>query len=492
MSLILAIDQSTSATKAVLFDAAGNVLDKTSREHRQIYPQPGWVEHDPEEIWQNVLVVISEITKRNSRKIARLAGLSITNQRETVLVFDRKTGKPLHNAIVWQCRRGDVICRKLRAQGHDDFVRQKTGLKIDTYFSASKLKWLIAEKPEIAAKLKNGDAVIGTIDAYLIHRLTGGKVFATDFTNASRTLLFDIGKLRWDAQLCKLFNVPLRALPKVRESLAQFGETDAKGILPKQISIVGVMGDSQASLFAQKCFAPGMVKATFGTGTSVLLNIGGKFKPSKRGAVTALAWVLNGKPIYAFEGIINFSAATIEWLKNQLGLIQSSAEAEKLATNVSDNGGVYFVPAFAGLSAPHWNPEARAAILGMTAHTKKEHIARAAEEAIAYQIRDVLDMMRGDARIKLKMLHADGGPTRDKFLMQFTADITGVALEVSEVAESSAWGAAMNGLLGLGIYKSPDELAKVSRATNTFRPGMPPALVEKNCDGWKQAVKRVL
>ena len=492
MSLILAIDQSTSATKAVLFDASGKVLDKVAREHRQIYPRPGWVEHDPEEIWQNVLVVISEITKRNSRKIARLAGLSITNQRETVLVFDRKTGKPLHNAIVWQCRRGDVICRKLRAQGHDDFVRQKTGLKIDTYFSASKLKWLIAEKTEIAAKLKNGDAVIGTIDAYLIHRLTGGKVFATDFTNASRTLLFDIGELCWDTQLCKLFNVPVRALPEVRESSAQFGETDASGILPKQIPIVGVMGDSQASLFAQKCFTPGMVKATFGTGTSVLLNIGKKFKPSKRGAVTALAWVWQGQPVYAFEGIINFSAATIEWLKNQLGLIQSSAEAEKLATGVADNGGVYFVPAFAGLSAPHWNPEARAAILGMTAHTKKEHIVRAAEEAIAYQIRDVLDMMRGDARIKLKMLHADGGPTRDTFLMQFTADITGVALEVSEVAESSVWGAAMNGLLGLGIYKSPDELAKVPRPKKTFRPGMPPALVRKNCEGWKRAVKRVL
>jgi glycerol kinase len=492
MSLILAIDQSTSATKAILFDANGKVLDKTSREHRQIYPQPGWVEHDAEEIWQNVLAVIREIAKRNSRKITRLAGLSITNQRETALVFDRSTGKPLHNAIVWQCRRGDAICRRLRAQGHDDFVRQKTGLKIDTYFSASKLKWLIAEKPEIAAKLKNGDAVIGTIDAYLIHRLTGGRVFATDFTNASRTLLFDIGKLRWDAQLCKLFNVPPIALPEVRESSSQFGETDVNGILPGLIPIVGVMGDSQASLFAQKCFTPGMVKATFGTGTSVLLNIGGKFKPSKRGAVTALAWVWHGKPVYAFEGIINFSAATIEWLKNQLGLIQSSAEAEKLATGAADNGGVYFVPAFAGLSAPYWNPEARAAILGMTAHTKKEHIVRAAEEAIAYQIRDVLDMMRGDARIKLKMLHADGGPTRDKFLMQFTADITGVALEVSEVAESSAWGAAMMSLLGLGIYKSPGELAKLSRATKTFRPGMPPALVGKNCDGWKRAVKRVL
>jgi glycerol kinase len=492
MSLILAIDQSTSATKAVLFDATGKVLDKATREHRQIYPQPSWVEHDAEEIWQNILTVIREIAKRNSRKIARLAGLSITNQRETVLVFDRKTGKPLHNAIVWQCRRGDSICRTLRAQGHDDFVRQKTGLKIDTYFSASKLKWLIAERPAIAAKLKNGDAGIGTIDTYLIHRFTGGKVFATDYTNASRTLLFDIGKLYWDETLCKMFSVPVHALPEVRESAAQFGETDANGILPKRIPIVGVMGDSQASLFAQKCFVPGMAKATFGTGMSVLLNIGGNFKLSKRGAVTALAWVWHGKPVYAFEGIINFSAATIEWLKNQLGLIQSSAEAEKLATGATDNGGVYFVPAFAGLSAPYWNPEARAAILGMTAHTKKEHIVRAAQEAITYQIRDVLDMMRGDAKIKLQNLYADGGPTRNRFLMQFTADITGVELKVSEVADSSAWGAAMMGLLGLGIYQSHDELAKLWRTNKIFFPRMKPELVGKYYAGWRRAVKRVL
>jgi len=492
MSLILAIDQSTSATKAVLFDARGKVLNKTSREHRQIYPQPGWVEHDAEEIWQNVLAVIREITRRNRGKISRLAGLSITNQRETILIFDRKTGRPLHNAIVWQDRRGDAICEKLRARGRDNFVRGKTGLKIDTYFSASKLKWLIAKKPALAAKLKNGEALIGTIDTFLIYKLTRGKVFATDFTNASRTLLFDIGKLRWDETLCKLFSVPLRALPEVRESAARFGETDANGILPKQIPIVGVMGDSQASLFAQKCFAPGMAKATFGTGTSILLNVGEKFLPSKRGAVTALAWVLNGKPVYAFEGIINFSAATIEWLKNQLGLIQNSADAEKLATQIANNGGVYFVPAFAGLSAPHWNPDARAAIVGMTAFTKKEHIVRAAQEAIAYQIRDVLDMMRGEAKIKLKTLHADGGPTQNNFLMQFTADITRVELKVSEVAESSAWGAAMMGLLGLGIYKSPGELAQLSRATKTFRPQMNLRLVEKNYDGWKRAVRRIL
>ena len=289
MSLILAIDQSTSATKAVLFDARGKVLDKVSKAHRQIYPQPGWVEHDAEEIWKNVLAVIREIAGRNRKKISRLAGLSLSNQRETVVVFDRKTGRPLHNAIVWQCRRGTAICEKLQQQGHGPMIRRKTGLMVDTYFSASKLKWLIAAKPDIAAQLKNGDAVIGTIDTFLIHRLTHGKVFATDATNASRTMLFDIGKLRWDESLCKLFNVPLRALPEVRECSAQFGATDANGIFPKPVPIVGVMGDSQASLFAQLCYKPGAAKATFGTGTSVLLNIGGTPRLSKRGAVTALA-----------------------------------------------------------------------------------------------------------------------------------------------------------------------------------------------------------
>jgi len=492
MSLILAIDQSTSATKAILFDANGKILDKATRHHRQIYPQPGWVEHDAEEIWQNVLAVIREVARRNRQKLSRLAGLSLTNQRETVLVFDRRTGKPLHHAIVWQDRRGDAICQQLHARGKENFVRQKTGLKLDTYFSASKLKWLVGERPQLAAKLKSGAAVIGTMDAYLIHRLTEGKVFATDHTNASRTLLFDIGKLRWDEKLCRLFNVPMGALPEVRESSARFGGTNVGGLLPKPVAIAGVMGDSQASLFAQRCYQPGLAKATFGTGTSVLLNIGRNLRVSKKGAVTALAWTWQGKPTYAFEGIINFSAATIEWLKNQLGLIQNPSEVGALAASVQDNGGVYLVPAFAGLSAPYWSPEARAAIVGMTAHTRKAHIVRAAQESIAYQIRDVLDMMRADARVELKTLQADGGPTRDKFLMQFTADITGVELKVSEVAESSAWGAAMNGLLGLGIYKSLGQLAKLPRKQKIFRPRMKAAEVKKFHDGWLAAVKRVL
>jgi glycerol kinase len=492
MSLILAIDQSTSATKAVLFDARGKVLDKASKPHRQIYPQPGWVEHDAEEIWKNVLVVIREIVKRNPKKISRLAGLSIANQRETIVVFDRQTGKPLHNAIVWQCRRGAEICQKLHAQGHENFVRQKTGLKIDTYFSASKLKWLVAEKPAIAAKLRSGEAVIGTMDTYLIHRLTVGTVFATDFTNASRTMLFDIGKLRWDEKLCRLFDLPMRALPEARESSAHFGETDAGGILSKPIPIAGVMGDSQASLFAQHCHHTGSAKATFGTGTSVLLNIGGKFQSSKSGAVTALAWVWRGQPTYALEGIINFSAATIEWVKNQLGLIQSVDEVEKMAVSIADNGGVYLVPAFAGLSAPYWAPDARAAIVGMSGFTKREHIVRAAQEAIAYQIRDVLDMMRADAKVGLKTLRCDGSPTKNNFLMQFTADLTRTELKVSDVAESSALGAALQGMLGLGLCKSLGELAALPRTAKIFRPQMKVAEVKKLHAGWHRAVKRVL
>jgi glycerol kinase len=468
------------------------VLDRASLEHRQIYPQPGWVEHDAEEIWQNVLGVIRQIASRSSNHLADLACLSLTNQRETIVVFDRATGRPLHNAIVWQCRRGDPLCQQLRAQGHDDLVRSKTGLKIDTYFSASKLKWLVANKPDLAAKLKTGDAVVGTIDTYLIHRLTAGKIFATDPTNASRTLLFDIVQLRWDEQLCALFDLPLHALPEVRESAAHFGETDAGGALPRRVPICGVMGDSQASLFAQRCYRPGMAKATFGTGTSVLLNIGDTFRLSDRGAVSALAWVWRKKPTYAFEGLINFSAATITWLKNQLGLIHTSSEVGALAASVEDNGGVYLIPAFAGLSAPYWSPDARAAIVGMTAFSRREHIVRAAEEAIAYQIRDVLDMMRADAGIAIKNLHADGGPTRDDFLMQFTADMAGVELIVSEVAESSAWGASMSALLGLGICGSLDDLPVPPHPGRTYRPGMDPVKRARLHEGWLAAVKRVL
>jgi glycerol kinase len=489
---VLAIDQSTSATKALLFDAAGNVVDKASREHRQIYPQPGWVEHDTEEIWQNVLAVIGELSGRQRERIPAVTGLAMTNQRETFVVFDRATGRPLANAIVWQCRRGDPICRKLADAGFDGVVQRKTGLKLDTYFTGSKLKRLLQDRSDIRQKLHSGDALVGTIDTYLIYRLTGGRVFATDPTNASRTLLYDIRSLGWDEDLCRLFDVPMHSLAAVRESFSQFGETDAAGVLPKKLPICGVMGDSQASLFAQRCFDSSTAKATFGSGTSVMLNVGGEFKHSSQGAVAALAWIRQGRPTYAIEGLINYSSATIAWLKDQLGLIHDAAETDALARSVDDNGGVYFVPAFSGLSAPHWNPDARAAIVGMTAHSRREHVVRAALEAIAYQIRDALEMMRRDAGVAPILLHADGGPTRNEFLMQFTADMTGVELAVSEPPGSSALGAALAGMLGLGLAKSFADLAAIPRTTRTYRPSMKCDKVEQLYAGWQTAVKRVL
>ncbi len=490
MPLIVAIDQSTSATKAVCFDAAGAVLRKASRGHRQIYPQPGWVEHDAEEIWQNTLEVIREAA--GGIAAGEIAGISIANQRETIVVFDRATGQPLDHAIVWQCRRGHGLCQRLIEQGHQSIVQAKTGLSIDTYFSASKLAWLIENRPAIARRLRDGSAVAGTMDAYLIHRLTGGAVFATDATNASRTLLFDLGALRWDPALCELFGVPIDALPEIRESAAFFGETDACGVLPRRVPIAGVMGDSQASLFAQRCYPAGATKATFGSGTSVLMNIGHEFKVSDKGAVTALAWVWRGQPTYAFEGLIHCSAATIEWLKNQIGLVRDAAETEALARAVSDNGGVYLVPAFSGLGAPYRAPRARAALVGLTAFTRREHIVRAALESIAYQLRDVLDMMRADAGVAPQTLHADGGPTRNAFLMQFTADLTGVELSVADVAESSAWGAAMNGLLALGVHRTLDDLAAIPREVRRFSPQMPAAQAQQLHNEWLGAVRRVL
>jgi glycerol kinase len=495
MSFILAIDQSTSGTKAVLFNAAGQVLDKANCEHRQIYPQPGWVEHDAEEIWQNVLSVVGEVAERNRDLFHSVAGLAITNQRETILVFDKHTGRPLHNAIVWQCRRGDEVCKQLRDAGHEQTIQNKTGLKLDTYFSGSKLKWLIEQRPDIRQKLETGEALVGTIDAYLVYRLTGGKTFATDPTNASRTLLFDIGRLRWDKELCALFNVPIAALPEVRESGSSFGQTTIEGIFPEPLTICGVMGDSQASLFAQRCYEPGMAKATFGTGTSVLLNAGQSLRgkeSSRQGTVSALAWVVNKQPTYAIEGLINYSSATVSWLKNQLKLINRAEETAALAEMVNDNGGVYLIPAFSGLSAPYWNAEARAAIVGMTAFTRKEHIVRAALESIAYQIRDVLEMMQVEGGVAPKLLFADGGPTRNPFLMQFTSDMTGLELVVSETPESSAWGAAMAGMLGLGMAGSLADLAALPRETRSYRPQKSAAEVDKLYAGWKVAVQRVL
>lgn len=492
MAYVLSIDQSTSGTKAVLFDESGIRVDHACVEHRQIYPRPGWVEHDAEEIWRNVLAVVATLIGRNEHRVGEVICLSISNQRETFVVFERGAGRPLHSAIVWQCRRGEGVCEELLEVGAGELVRRKTGLRLDTYFSAPKLAWLLRNDAALAAKLRRGEALVGTIDAYLVYRLTGGRVFATDHTNASRTLLYDIHTLAWDEELCRLFGVPRAALPEVRESFTRFGQTDVEGLLPQPVPVCGVMGDSQAALLAHGCARPGSAKVTFGTGSSVLLNIGDTPFDATGGCVTSLAWVLRGAPTYCFEGIINYSAATLAWLRDRLGLIANFDEAEPLALAAGDNGGVYLVPAFAGLGAPHWQPAARAAVVGLTAHSGREHVVRAALEAITYQVYDVLEMMREEAGVELGAIHADGGATANRFLMQFTADLLGCELRVPADAECSAKGAALAGALGMGVHTSPDDFARLSRADASYKPAMEPALAERNLAGWRRAVESVL
>jgi glycerol kinase len=494
MAHILAIDQSTSATKALLYRADGELVDQASIEHRQIYPRPGWVEHDAEEIWANLLKAAGKVIERNRERLSDLLCLSITNQRETFVVFDRRTGRPLRKAIVWQCRRGDAVCAELLGAGQGPMVRRKTGLRIDTYFSGPKIAWLMQAEPDVASRVRDGEALVGTIDAYLIHRLTAGGVFATDHTNASRTLLYDVRTLSWDEHLCRLFGVPPAALPAVRESFDDFGETDLGGLLPRRVPIRGVMGDSQAALFAHACFRSGEAKVTFGTGSSVLLNIG-QSQPDDagdNGAVTSLAWVHRGRPTYCLEGIINYSAATLAWLRDRLGVIRDFDEAEPLAAAAGDNGGVYLVPAFAGLGAPHWRSEARAAIVGLSAHSGREQVVRAALESIAYQVRDVLEMMRSSAGTDLRAIHADGGATKNRFLMQFTADMLGIPLHAADVCDCSALGAAMAGALGAGTYSTLDDLAALPRASTHYTPAMTAENVNHHLAGWRAAVASVL
>ena len=491
MSTILALDQSTSATKALRFSLSGQLLDQVALAHQQYYPQPGWVEHDAEEIYQNTLTASRELLARHRSGLRDLAGLSITNQRETIVVFDRATGKPLYPAIVWQCRRGDAICQELISAGHEDRVFARTGLKIDTYFPAAKLTWLLREEPGIRRRLEAGSALIGTIDAYLIYRLTGGAVFATDHSNASRTLLFNINTLAWDEDLCALFEIPPGALPEVHESGAFFGQTDLEGALESPIPICGVMGDSQAALFAQQCYRPGDAKVTIGTGSSVMLNIGHEPLLSRNGLLTALAWVYEAKPVYAFEGIINYAGATVAWLRDGLELINNSAETEDLASSVEDNGGVYFVPAFVGLNAPYWRADVKAAIVGLTPGATKAHVARAALESIAYQIKDALDLMKAEAKADLTIIRADGGATRNAFLMQVVADLNGIAVRASTLPELSALGAVYAGMLGLGM-RNMSELRGMAANYSEYQAAMNAGLAENMHAGWKAAVRQIL
>ncbi|MEZ6075576.1 MAG: glycerol kinase GlpK [Pirellulaceae bacterium] len=482
----LAIDQSTSATKALLFNASWELVSKASKDHRQIYPQPGWVEHDAEEIWLNTLAVVKEVVSGRPQPTR----LSISNQRETVVVFDRATGKPLHNAIVWQCRRGDAICSQLKADHQDASVRRKSGLVIDTYFPASKVRWLIENVPEIKQALADGTALVGTVDTYLIYRLTNGQVFATDHTNACRTLLYDIQQLDWSESLCELFHVPLSALAEIRDSNTSFGTTDVAGALDSPIPIRGVMGDSQASLFAMGCHSVGDTKVTFGTGSSLLLNVGMNIPQPNAGTVATVAWVIDGRPTYCLEGIISYSAATLQWLRNQLQLIDSYEETQTLAESIENNAGVYLVPAFAGLSAPYWSPDARAAIVGLTALATKAHVVRAALESIAYQVRDLLEMMREQAGGTTRLIHADGGATSNGFLMQFLADMIDAEVRTSLVAESSPLGAVLCGAIGSEAISI--EQLKLPGSGQSYHRQISSETADDSYAGWQRAVASVL
>jgi glycerol kinase len=490
MSLFLALDQSTSATKALLFDAEHRVVDSVSRDHRQIYPQPGWVEHDAEEIWQNTLAAVSELLRRQPAATAALRSLSISNQRETIVVFETGTGRPLAPAIVWQCRRSDALCAEHVRAGAGALVTAKTGLRIDAYFSGSKMQWLVRHRPDLRARLADGSALFGTIDTYLIYRLTGGAVFATDHTNASRTLLFDIERLQWDDELCALWEIPRHALADVRASSDRFGATDFAGLLAAPVPICGVMGDSQASLFAHRCYETGSAKVTFGSGSSVLLNVGPVRPRADRAAVTALAWVLAGVPTYALEGIVTYSGATVAWLRDQLGLISDVAETEALALAVDDDHGVYLVPAFSGLAAPHWCDTARGAIVGLTAHSDRRHLVRAALESISFQVRDALAAMQTASGVKLARLHGDGGATRNRFLMQFTADLTGVELVVAGSPHFSPLGAVMMGAAGMSEHHIIEDSDPAEKTT--YRSQKSPAWVQERCAGWNRAVQQTI
>ncbi len=488
---IVAVDQSTSATKAVLFDEAARLVGRASEEHKQHYPGPGMIEHDPEELYANTLRVIARVVAETRVAASAIAALAITNQRETIAVWDRRTGKPLHNALIWQDQRGTAACEDFRKRGLEPSIRAKTGLLVDTYFSASKLKWLVDNVAAVRDAAKRGDALCGTIDSWLVWKLSGGRVHATDYSNACRTMLFNVRTLRWDEELIELFGVAGLRFPEVRFADASFGEAalaDPKVTLP----ITGVLGDSHASLFGHCGFAPGDAKATYGTGTSVMLNIGGTPIDPPQGIVLSIAWGLAGRIDYVFEGNIHSSADTLKWLRDQVHLFDDYREMEEAASSVPDNGGVYLVPAFAGLGAPYWAHGVRALITGLERSSSRAHILRAAEESIAYQVNDLLTEMRRDERVPFAGLRVDGGATRDRFLMQFQADILDAGLRVADIEDVSARGAAFAAGLAAGVWRDRGRLAALAGERGVFVPALPADARARLLAGWRSAVQQAL
>jgi len=487
MKYILALDQGTTSSRAMLFNHDGGIVATAQKEFRQIFPKPGWVEHDAQEIWATQAGVASEVLHKARAKAADVAAIGITNQRETTVVWDRKTGKPICNAIVWQDRRTASICDKLRAQKLDKLIQRKTGLVVDAYFSATKVQWILQNVKGAKARAAKGELAFGTIDSWLLWNLTGGKVHATDVSNASRTMLYDIRKGTWDDELLKIFGVPRSMLPEVRDSSGAFGATS---LLGGSIPIAGIAGDQQSALFGQICTKPGMVKNTYGTGCFMLMNTGSKPITSKNKLLTTVAWRINGRTEYALEGSVFIAGAAIQWLRDGLGIIRQSADVEALAASVPDTGGVYLVPAFAGLGAPHWDAYARGTLVGMTRGTTAAHIARAALEGIALQVMDILKAMEADAGIKLKELRVDGGASVNNLLMQLQCDLLGVPVVRPKVNETTALGAACLAGLAVGYWKNLADIAKHWQVDRKFKPTMKAAARSHITHGWNRALGR--
>jgi glycerol kinase len=489
MSYILALDQGTTSSRALVFDRDGAVLATAQREFSQIFSQPGWVEHDGREIWATQAGVATEALARAGITPGQVAAIGITNQRETTLLWDRRTGEPLHNAIVWQDRRTAQLCDRLKADGLEPTFRAKTGLVLDPYFSGTKLAWLLENIPGARARAENGELAFGTIDSWLVWNLTGGRLHITDASNASRTLLFDIHRQQWDAELLALLDIPSPLLPQVVDSSAIYGET-SENLFTAAIPIAGIAGDQQAALFGQACGSKGMAKNTYGTGCFLLMHTGDRPVDSRCNLISTVAWRINGKPEYALEGSVFVAGAAVQWLRDGLGIIRSSADVEALAASVDDNGGVFLVPAFTGLGAPHWDPYARGTITGLTRGTTAAHIARATLESIAFQSADLLSAMQSDSGIELSELRVDGGAAVNGLLMQFQADLLGVPVVRPRISETTALGAAYLAGLAVGYWKDREEIASLWQRDRVFVPSMERAQAARLRNRWERALER--
>ncbi len=490
MTHVLAFDQGTTSSRAMIFDREGSVVSIAQREFKQIFPTSGWVEHDPEEIWRSQIETAEEALSKACLSRSDIAGIGITNQRETTVVWDRRTGIPIHNAVVWQDRRTSEMCCRIKARS-GELIRRKTGLEVDAYFSASKIAWLLENIPGARQRADDGDLAFGTIDTWLAWKLTSGKLHITDVSNASRTMLFNIHSLEWDKELLEIFGVPPALMPKVHSSSEIYGEVAADGPL-QGIPIAGIAGDQQAALFGQACFAPGSTKVTYGTGCFMLQNIGAVPVSSSNGLLTTIGWQIGGQTEYALEGSVFIGGAVIQWLRDALGIIENSSDVEALAGSVADNGGVYFVPAFAGLGTPHWDQDARGTIIGLTRGTGRAHIARAALESIAFQSADLLDAMHADSNKHLDELRVDGGATANSLLMQIQADLIQMPVVRSQTAETTALGAAYLAGLATGVWRSSDDLSGHWRVGELFEPKISANQAKILRARWRDAVARSL